>query len=215
MRKLILDLETTGLSKNTNRITEIGVIETIDNMPTGNYFHKYLNPEMEVSIEAFKISGLSNEFLSDKPLFKDVVNELDEFLNKDPIVAHNGNFDMGFLNKERELLNMPLLTNELIDTLKIARRIFPGAPCSLDALCKRFKISLYKRDKHGALLDAELLTKIYFFLLEKESTESNLLEQGLLEYEEEIVINFHRIPLIIEDIKDKQLHLELIKKYQL
>jgi DNA polymerase-3 subunit epsilon len=212
MRKLILDTETTGLSKATNRIMEIGVIETIDNIPTGNYFHRYINPQVEVGVMSVKICGYSNDFLADKPLFSDIIHELNEFIHKDPIVAHNAKFDMGFLNMERSLVNMEPFSNLVIDTLEIARKTFPGAPCSLDALCKRFKVSLHKRDKHGALLDAELLTKVYFYLLETQSNEYALLEQDL-EIENNLLVDFNRSPLIITDEKDIEYHIKLMEKY--
>jgi DNA polymerase-3 subunit epsilon len=213
MRKLILDTETTGLNKECNRIIEIGIIETVDNIPTGNYFHKYINPQMKVSEESYKICGLSNEFLFDKPFFNQIVEELNEFLSDTPIVAHNANFDIGFLNMERELLGIGPLKNEVVDTLKIARKIFPGASNSLDALCKRFKVNLYKRHKHGALLDAELLTKIYFYLLEKQSSSYTLLEEDLIEEVEDMIVEFNRTPLIYHCLKDEEKHLENIKKF--
>jgi DNA polymerase-3 subunit epsilon len=213
MRKLILDTETTGLSKTTNRIMEIGIIETIDNLPTGNYFHRYINPQMEVGHMSVKICGYSNDFLCDKPVFADIIHDLNEFIHVDPIVAHNAKFDMGFLNMERSLLNIKPFENTVIDTLEIARKIFPGAPCSLDALCKRFKVSLHKRDKHGALLDAELLTKVYFYLLETQSNEYALLEQDS-EIINNLLVEFKRNPLIIDDINDKEEHIRLITKYK-
>lgn len=213
MRKLILDTETTGLSKECNRIIEIGIIETIDNIPTGNYFHKYINPQMKVSEESYKICGLSNEFLLDKPFFSEIIHELNEFLSNTPIIAHNASFDMGFLNMERGLLGLGPLSNEVIDTLKIARKIFPGASNSLDALCKRFKVNLYKRHKHGALLDAELLTKIYFYLLEKQSNSNTLLEEDLIIEIKQEVVNFNRDPLIHYSLEDEKKHLENIKKF--
>lgn len=214
MRKLILDTETTGLNKNNNRIMEIGIIETIDNIPTGNYFHRYINPQMAVSNVCINICGYNNDFLMDKPLFEEIIHELNEFIGNDPIVAHNANFDMGFLNMERSLLNMVPLTNTVIDTLEIARRLFPGAPCSLDALCKRFKVSLHKRTKHGALLDAELLTKVYFYLLETQNNEYALLEQEI-EININMSVDFNRLPLIIKNKKDYEEHEKLLEKYKL
>lgn len=211
MRKLILDTETTGLSKSSNKIIEIGIVETVDNLPTGETFHRYLNPMMTVSEESFKICGLTNEFLNDKSLFKDIVSDFDRFIGNDPIIAHNASFDMGFLNMERELIGLSPIQNEVIDTLRIARKVFPGLPCSLDALCKRFKVSLHKRDKHGALLDAELLAKIYFYLIEKQSNEYSLLD---IEVEEVIVdVAFFRPPLIIEDEEDKKKHKEFLQQF--
>lgn len=214
MKKIILDTETTGLNKNTNRIIEIGCIKTFDNIPTGEIFHVYLNPEMKISEECFAICGLTNEFLSDKPFFKNIVKDLFDFIGDDPIVAHNANFDISFLNMEREKLQLSPIKNLIIDTLKIARKVFPGLPCSLDALCKRFKISLHKREKHGALIDAELLSKVYFYLIEKQNDDINLI-CGDLEKEEKEEYIFSRPLLIIKDEEDLILHSNLIKKYSL
>lgn len=211
MRKIILDTETTGLSRSHNKIIEIGALETFDNIPSGEFFHVYLNPGVPITAECFRICGLSEEFLQDKPIFKDIVKDLDEFIGGDPIIAHNASFDMGFLNMEREQIELPPLKNEVIDTLKIARKVFPGLPCSLDALCKRFKVSLHKRDKHGALVDSELLAKVYFYLLEKQSNEYSLLDIPL----EEVImeIPFSRSPLVIHDLLDEKEHLFFLEKF--
>jgi DNA polymerase III subunit epsilon len=213
MRKIILDTETTGLSKASNRIIEIGAIETFDNIPSGAFFHTYLNPGMLVSEESYKICGLSNEFLQDKQSFQDIVQQLDIFIGDDPIVAHNATFDINFLNMERELIGLTPLQNEVIDTLKIARKVFLGLPCSLDALCKRFKINLNKRNKHGALIDAELLAKVYFYLLEKQSDAGSLLEidNNCLIQE----VNFQRSPIIIYNQKDEEEHIKFLCVYKL
>ena len=211
MRKIILDTETTGLSRIHNKIIEIGALETFDNIPSGEFFHIYLNPGVPITAECFRICGLSEEFLQDKPIFKDIVADLDEFIGGDPIIAHNASFDMGFLNMEREIIGLPSLQNPVIDTLKIARKVFPGLPCSLDALCKRFKVSLHKRDKHGALIDAELLAKVYFYLLEKQSNEYSLLDISIEEVIEDML--FNRLPLIIHDISDEQENIKFCEKF--
>lgn len=211
MRKIILDTETTGLNNLSNKIIEIGAIETFDNLPSGEIFHVYINPMMYVDEACYQVCGLTNEFLKDKPLFKDIINSFSDFIGEDPIVAHNATFDVGFLNMERQSIGLAPLKNEVIDTLKIARKVFPGLPCSLDALCKRFKISLHKRSKHGALVDAELLTKVYFNLLQMQT-----FEYSLLDVEEDnilVEVNFSRDPLVIQDEMDIQEHLRFVETY--
>tara|TARA_B100000686_G_C16616117_1_gene876548 strand:- start:199 stop:900 length:702 start_codon:yes stop_codon:yes gene_type:complete len=166
-REIILDTETTGLSpEKGDRIVEIGCLELKNHTPTGNFFHTYVNPEREMSEGAFKVSGISNEFLKNQPTFKEIIDDFISFLADSPIVAHNAQFDINFINKELEIANFPELKNQkIIDTLAIAREKFPGAQASLDALCKRFNIDNTQRVKHGALLDAELLSEVYIELL--------------------------------------------------
>ncbi|MBI1275965.1 DNA polymerase III subunit epsilon [bacterium] len=165
-REIALDTETTGLEpEEGHRIVEIGCVEMIDGIRTGNTFHKYLNPQRDMPEEAQRIHGLSSDFLKDKPTFKQVVKEFVSFIGNAPLVIHNAAFDMKFLNAE--LINAkhpPLPGMRAIDTLMMAKRMFPGSPSSLDALCKRFNIDLGKRVYHGALLDAELLADIYLEL---------------------------------------------------
>jgi DNA polymerase-3 subunit epsilon len=167
MREIVLDTETTGLDPlNGHRVIEIGCVELINHLPTGNTFQTYLDPERDVPDEAAAVSGLTTEFVKGKPLFADKVDEFLEFIGDSPIIAHNANFDMGFINAElvrhsREKLAL----DRAIDTVLLARRKFPGAPASLDALCRRFGIDLSARVKHGALLDAELLAKVYLELV--------------------------------------------------
>lgn len=166
MREIVLDTETTGLDPASgHRLVEIGCVELINHIRTGNYFHAYLNPERDMPREAENIHGLSSQFLADKPLFKTVAQSFLEFIDGDPLVIHNAGFDMKFLNAELDTLNLPLLSmSRAIDTVMIARRMFPGQPASLDSLCKRFNIDLSARTKHGALLDAELLADVYLEL---------------------------------------------------
>jgi len=166
MREVILDTETTGLDPATgDRIVEIGCIETHNHLPTGQVFHAYINPERDMPQAAFAVHGLSSEFLSDKPLFGDIVDDFLGFIDEAPLVIHNAEFDMRFLNAELALLDRPQLArSRAVDTIALARRRYPGAQVSLDALCRRFEIDLSRRDKHGALLDAELLAEVYLYL---------------------------------------------------
>ncbi len=167
MREIVLDTETTGLDPfEGHRILEIGCLELKNHIPTGRDFHVYINPEREVPQVAMSVHGLSLEFLQDKPLFKDVVDDFLDFIGDDPLVIHNAKFDMKFLNAELGWISKPLIPFErAIDTLAIARKKFPGSPASLDALCKRFDINLAGRTKHGALIDSELLAEVYLELL--------------------------------------------------
>jgi DNA polymerase-3 subunit epsilon len=160
-REIIFDTETTGLDRKVDRIVEIGCVELIDLMPTGSTFHKYINPTHPVHREAFKVHGLSNEFLKTKPTFRRTVNQFLRFIEGAPLVAHNASFDIGMLNAELERLDLPALENEVVDTLTVARQKHPGSRHTLDALCKRYDVDISRRKKHGALLDAELLSEVY------------------------------------------------------
>ncbi|MEJ0092338.1 MAG: DNA polymerase III subunit epsilon [Methylocella sp.] len=163
MREIILDTETTGLDpSNGHRIVEIGCIELLNAIPTGQVFHVYLDPERDMPEEAFRVHGISLEFLAGKPLFSAISAEFVDFVGDGKIVAHNAEFDMRFLNAELGRVNIPLIgPDRVIDTLALARRKFPGASNSLDALCARFGIDASRRTKHGALLDAEILAEVY------------------------------------------------------
>lgn len=167
MREIVLDTETTGLDPSSgHRVVEIGCIELLNHMPTGREFHCYVNPERDMPAEAEAVHGLSISFLSDKPLFSSLADELLGFIGDAPIIAHNAGFDMGFINSElRRVGKSPLTSDRTIDTVMLARRKFPGAQASLDALCRRFQIDLSERGKHGALLDAKLLAKVYLELV--------------------------------------------------
>jgi len=168
MREIVLDTETTGLDPaQGHRVIEIGCLELKNRTPTGAHYHAYVNPERDVPEDARRISNLSTEFLLDKPLFADVVDGFLSFIGESVLVIHNAEFDLRFLNAELARLNRPALGPErAIDTVLMARRRFPGAPASLDALCRRFNISLEERESngHGALLDAELLAEVYLEL---------------------------------------------------
>ena len=162
-RHIILDTETTGLSpEQGHRIVEIGAVEMINFSPTGKQLHLYMNPEREMEAEAERIHGLSTAFLSDKPLFIDIAQQLIDFIGDDVLVIHNAPFDVGFLNAELSRCKIaPLSMDRVIDTLLLARQKFPGAQASLDALCRRFDIDNTHRDLHGALIDADLLASVF------------------------------------------------------
>ncbi len=169
MKEIVLDTETTGLSvKDGHRIIEIGCIELENLIPTKNVFHCYLNPERKVSESALKVHGYTDEFLSDKRKFKEIVDDFLNFIAGKKIIIHNAEFDIAHLNNELSLINKDKITKDkVIDTLEIARNKFPGSSISLDALCKRFKIDNSKRIKHTALIDCELLSKVYINLIDQ------------------------------------------------
>jgi DNA polymerase-3 subunit epsilon len=166
MREIVLDTESTGLDPlQGHRIAEIGCVELYNHMPTGKTFHAYLNPERDMPSEAAMIHGLTDEFLADKPIFAQVVDDFLTFIADTPLVIHNAGFDMGFVNAELTRCGYARLPMErATDTVMMARKKFPGAPASLDALCKRFSIDLSGRKMHGALLDAQLLAAVYLEL---------------------------------------------------
>lgn len=168
MRHICLDTETTGFDPaKGDRLCEIACLELFNYLPTGKTFHYYINPNKPMPKAAFDVHGLSDDFLKDKPLFVDIAPEFLDFIQNSPLVIHNAAFDMKFLNAELKWAKKPLLeANSIIDTLLIARQKFPGSPASLDALCKRFNISLSNRTKHGALIDTELLAAVYLELCE-------------------------------------------------
>ena len=167
IREIVLDTETTGLShENGDRIVDIGCVELINHVQTGNTYHVYINPERSMNKEASEISGITDDFLIDKPLFKDIVDEFLNFVQDSPLVIHNAKFDIGFLNSELQRVGKPIFDlDKAIDTLLIARKKFPGAPVNLDALCKRFDVDTSIRVKHGALIDCFLLADVYINLL--------------------------------------------------
>ncbi len=167
MREIVLDTETTGLDPlDGHRLVEIGCVELVNGIPSGQTFHAYFNPERSMPAEAFAVHGLSDEFLKDKPFFAENVDELIAFLGDAPLVIHNAAFDLAFLNAELERAGRPPLARErLVDTLLIARRKHPGGSNRLDDLCVRYAIDNSRRTKHGALLDAELLAEVYVELI--------------------------------------------------
>jgi DNA polymerase-3 subunit epsilon len=165
MREIVFDTETTGFEPSEgHRMVEIGCMETIDRIPTGKTFHFYINPEREIPEETTKVHGITNEMVADKPTFGEIADDMIEFFGDSPLVAHNANFDMNFLQYQLEDEGYEKLTNPVVDTLKIAKRKFPGQRVSLDALCKKYDIDLSVRKYHGALLDAKLLADVYLEL---------------------------------------------------
>jgi DNA polymerase-3 subunit epsilon len=166
-REIVVDTETTGLDPSRgDRIVEIAAVEIVGRVRTGKYFHSYVNPERDMPNEAYKIHGISGEFLKDKPVFSEIAKDFLDFVGTSTMIIHNAPFDIAFINHELVKLGVNSITmKRVVDTLILARKKFPGSPASLDALCKRFNISLKSRDKHGALIDSELLALVYAELL--------------------------------------------------
>jgi DNA polymerase-3 subunit epsilon len=178
MREIVFDTETTGLDPyQGDRLVEIGCVELLNGFPTGQSFHRYLNPERDVPDGAFRVHGLSREFLMDKPVFAEVCDDFLAFVADAPLVAHNAMFDLGFINAELERCKKVAIPRErLVDTLMLARRRYPGGANKLDDLCVRFSIDLSRRTKHGALLDAELLAEVYVELTGKRQARLGLID---------------------------------------
>ena len=174
MKEIVLDTETTGISvKEGHRIVEIGCIELDNLMPTGDKFHCYLNPERKVSEKALSVHGYSDEFLSDKKKFKEIVEGFLNFIKNKRLIIHNAEFDIAHINNELGLIGKKKLDNEIIDTLNIARNKFPGSSASLDALCKRYGVDNSRRKNHTALMDCDLLTKVYINLIDQKEPTLN------------------------------------------
>ena len=198
MKEIILDTETTGISvKDGHRIVEIGCIELDNLLPTNNNFHCYLNPERKVSEKALEVHGYTDEFLSSKKKFKEVVDDFLSFISDKKLIIHNAEFDLGHLNQELKLVGKSKIKNEVVDTLALARDKFPGSSISLDALCKRYKIDNSKRTQHTALVDCDLLAKVYI----------NLIDQR------EPTLDFQNSDLIVKDRKkEKALYFKKVIK---
>ncbi len=178
MKEIILDTETTGLSvKDGHRIVEIGCIELDDLVPTKNRFHCYLNPERKVSEKALEVHGYTDEFLSDKKKFSEVADEFLDFIHNKRLVIHNAEFDLSHLNNELKIVGKDIIKNEFIDTLILARDKFPGSLINLDALCKRYRIDNSKRKNHTALIDCDLLAKVYINLIDQKEPKLNFKNQ--------------------------------------
>ena len=178
MIEVVLDTETTGISvKDGHRIVEIGCIELENQIPTGNKFHCYLNPERKVSEQALKVHGYTDDFLSKQKKFEDIGSQFLEFIKFKKLIIHNAEFDLSHLNNELKLLGKDAIKNEVVDTLILARDKFPGSQVSLDALCKRFRIDNSKRINHTALIDCDLLAKVYINLIDQKEPTLNLINQ--------------------------------------
>tara|TARA_B100000780_G_scaffold132792_1_gene93113 strand:+ start:181 stop:852 length:672 start_codon:yes stop_codon:yes gene_type:complete len=214
MKEVILDTETTGLSvKEGHRIVEIGCIELEDLIPTDNKFHCYLNPERKVSEKALEVHGYTDEFLSTQKKFSDVVDAFLSFIENKRLVIHNAEFDLSHLNNELTLLGKKKLNKEsVIDTLALARDKFPGSPTSLDALCKRYRVDNSKRTQHTALIDCDLLAKVYINLLDQKEPSLNFQNED----NEEITLNLndtnrHYKKIIKPTEEELKLHKEYLK----
>ena len=178
MKEIVLDTETTGISiKEGHRIVEIGCVELNDLIPTKKKFHCYLNPERKVSEKALEVHGYTDEFLSKQKKFSEVGEEFLDFIKDKRLIIHNAEFDLGHVNNELSLLGKKKITNEIIDTLVLARDKFPGSPASLDALCKRYRVDNSKRTNHTALIDCDLLAKVYINLIDQKEPTLNFQNQ--------------------------------------
>ena len=175
-RKLILDTETTGLDFENDKVIEIGIVELIDNVLTQNYFHEYINPEMNISLSAQKIHGISNEFLIGRPTFDKVAKNFLDFIKNDTLIIHNADFDTNFINKELQNCGFNNIKNSVVDTIKIAKKEFPGQTVNLDSLCKKLNVNNTRQNFHGALLDATLLSKVYLKLTTGKQENLNLID---------------------------------------
>ena len=214
MKEIVLDTETTGLSvKDGHRIVEIGCIELEDLIPTKNIFHCYLNPERKVSEKAFEVHGYSDEFLSDKKKFKEIANDFLDFIGDKKIIIHNAEFDIGHLNNELSLAGKDKINNSnVVDTLELARNKFPGSGISLDALCKRFRIDNSRRKKHTALIDCELLSKVYINLIDQKEPTLNLSNASFLKQNlNESNTNYYK-KIVLPSAEEIKNHEEFLKK---
>ena len=214
MLEVILDTETTGLSvSEKHKIVEIGCVELNEQIPTNKIFHEYINPEREVSEEAYKVHGYSKEFLSDKKTFSQVSEDFLNFIKDKKLIIHNATFDLSFLNYELKLINQKGIDKKnVVDTLELARSKYPGSPNSLDALCKRFNIDNSKREKHSALIDCHLLKEVYVNLLDQKAPKLNLeTDQTFNTIFEEKFVKNNKVDRKI--IKPNDNELELHKAY--
>jgi len=215
MIEIVLDTETTGLSvKDGHRIVEIGCVELDDLIPTKKIFHFYLNPERKVSEEAFKVHGYSDEFLLDKKKFSEIADDFLEFIKDKKIIIHNAEFDIAHINNELLIAGKEKISKtNIVDTLDIARNKYPGSAISLDALCKRFRIDNSKREKHTALVDCELLTKVYINLLDQKEPLLNFNNLNEIKKKENNQkINNYSKKIIIPTTDEINKHKEFLKK---
>ena len=184
MKEIVLDTETTGLSvKEGHRIVEIGCIELDNLIPTNNKFHCFLNPQRKVSEKAFQVHGYSDEFLSKEKKFQEIVDDFLKFIKDKRLVIHNAEFDLSHINNELQLLGKEKINNEIVDTLELARSKYPGSQISLDALCKKFRIDNSKRKVHTALIDCDLLSKVYINLIDQKEPKLNFQDADILNTE--------------------------------
>ena len=212
MREVVLDTETTGLSvKEGHRIVEIGCIELDDLMPTKNRFHCYLNPERKVSEKAFKVHGYSDEFLSKQKKFENVVEDFLSFIKDKRLIIHNAEFDLSHLNNELEIIGKEKINNEIIDTLELAKNKFPGSSISLDALCKKYRIDNSKRKQHTALIDCDLLAKVYINLIDQKEPTLDFKNESDIKNVKKNEVKKYFKKIIYPSNEEIKLHQEFLK----
>tara|TARA_B100000575_G_C23094228_1_gene630998 strand:+ start:427 stop:1089 length:663 start_codon:yes stop_codon:yes gene_type:complete len=213
MQEIVLDTETTGISiKDGHRIVEIGCVELENLIPTQNKFHCYLNPERAVSEKAFEVHGYSDEFLSKQKKFSEVVNDFLKFIKDKRLIIHNAEFDLAHLNNELKLLGKNKIQNEIVDTLTLARNKHPGSQVSLDALCKRFRIDNSRRTYHTALIDCDLLAKVYINLLDQKEPTLNLKQNLDIEENPSLKTDYFK-KVILPSNEEIKKHKEYLKTY--
>jgi len=214
MKEVVLDTETTGISiKDGHRIVEIGCIELDNLVPTKNKFHCYLNPERKVSEKALEVHGYTDEFLAKQIKFKDIGEQFLEFIKDKRLIIHNADFDLGHLNNELAILGKKEIKNEVIDTLILARDKFPGSPVSLDALCKRYRVDNSKRTQHTALIDCDLLAKVYINLIDqKEPTLNFQINDQDIKERNNLNISYYK-KVILPTTEEFNKHKEYLKSY--
>jgi len=215
MREIVIDTETTGLSyKSGDRVIEVGCVELLNHITTNNSLQFYCKVDKEISEGAQKITGITNKFLSDKKNFNDHCDEFLKFIDNDPLIIHNADFDVGFLNNELSLLGRPKLSNPVIDTVSLARHVLNTRVANLDYLCRRFKVDLSERDLHGALLDSRLLAEVYLELKGGKQFSMNLLKNNKEKNKEENIKknNPKTTTSFIPSEKDTTLHKEMVKQ---
>ena len=213
MKEVVLDTETTGISiKEGHRIVEIGCIELDNLVPTQKKFHSYLNPERKVSQKALEVHGYTDEFLSGQKFFKDVVDEFLNFIEGKKLIIHNAQFDLGHLNHELALIGKKKINNEIIDTLLLARDKFPGSSISLDALCKRYRIDNSKRVQHTALIDCNLLVKVYINLIDQKEPTLNFQKHEEKNFKQNLKEIFYSKKIIVPSLDEITKRKDFIKR---
>lgn len=220
MREIVFDTETTGFGVEEHRVIEIGCVEMVNRLPTGKFFHKYLNPERDIDFGATKVHGITNEKVANAPFFRDIVHELLDFFGDAPLVAHNAEFDFSFMNKELQRVGMPPLMNDMVDTLVLARQKLPGQRHNLDSLCRFYGVDNSGRTYHGALLDAQLLADVYvemhgglqagFELETKDNAAAGIVVEQVLQEQVDMIENTGIVVMASED--ELAIHRAFIEK---
>jgi DNA polymerase-3 subunit epsilon len=212
MKEIVLDTETTGISiKEGHRIVEIGCIELENLIPTNNKFHCYLNPERKVSEKALEVHGYTDQFLATQKKFSDIGEQFLEFIKNKRLIIHNADFDLGHLNNELAILGKKRIENEIVDTLILARDKFPGSPVSLDALCKRYRVDNSRRTQHTALIDCDLLAKVYINLIDqKEPTLNFQSEEAEIKQKNNTTINYYK-KIVVPTDEELKKHRDYLK----